>query len=460
MIKRAVLLTAIAGCAMVAAGGAPPVKDDCIATWSPWTDCSASCDGGSMHRICLQDDKQVDNKHCHGKSTAECGTEPCPSIPDGTGSEEPCVPTPPPCEEDSSSSSAPAQPESSSTAPAEEFGAWSAWHACSVSCGSGVAYRDCVLDNAIVDNSFCPTGNATMECNTEECPVVESSTAISQPPDGTASESSTAPAPVESSTGEDEEPCVGVWGPWSDCSASCDGGKQSRCCFFKGKQVKDKWCEGESHQDCCTEACPVSSSTAVSQPPDGTASESSTAPAESSTGEEEEPCVGVWGPWSDCSASCDGGKQSRCCFFKGKQVKDKFCEGDSHQDCNTEECPVSSSTAVSQPPDGTASEESSTAPSKPCDKEDCKSCDKCEKPCDKDGKDKPCDKEEKPCEKDDKPCDKEEKPCEKDDKPCDGKDKEEKVKEIKEKIDQVKDKADEVKEKVKDKARHWWNRFF
>jgi len=312
-----------------------------------------------MTRICYSKGLSCAPALCEGSDTAVCNTQPCE-----------------PCEE----------PVSSSTAPAPTP-VWSPWHACSVSCGGGVTYRDCVVGTDIVDSALCE-GEAATSCNTDECPVVESSTATSQPPDGTASESSTAPAPVESSTGEEEEPCVGAWGPWSDCSAECGCGEQTRCCFFNGKQVKDKWCEGDSKRDCNTDACappaesstapaeessstapaPIESSTAVSQPPDGTASESS-------TGEEEEPCVGAWGPWSDCSAECGCGEQTRCCFFKGHQVKDKWCDGESERECNTDACAppaesstgaAESSTATSQPPDGTASESSTGAEEEPC----------------------------------------------------------------------------------------------
>ena len=56
-----------------------------------------------------------------------------------------------------------------------EWGAWSNWSMCSVTCGNGSLIRERTCDNPMPDNGGgdCPGNNSeTMSCEMEQCPGI------------------------------------------------------------------------------------------------------------------------------------------------------------------------------------------------------------------------------------------------------------------------------------------------
>lgn len=80
------------------------------------------------------------------------------------------------------------------------------------------------------------------------------------------------------------EDCWGQWSNWTECSAACNTGYHtSFFTVYKDKAYGGADCEAANNSirndSCNTQPCP-------------------------------EACVGGWGPWSECSASCCGGSRS------------------------------------------------------------------------------------------------------------------------------------------------------
>lgn len=102
---------------------------------------------------------------------------------------------------------------------------------------------------------------------------------------------------------------MGPWSEWGKCSSVCGGGKRTRTRWIKlwpqnggaACPVSQEW------QDCNTHSC------------------------------KKDTCeVSAWGPWSKCSAKCDGGSQTRWrSVLKGW----KDCPTTSEsRECNTNSC--------------------------------------------------------------------------------------------------------------------------
>ncbi|KAL5253104.1 hypothetical protein ACHWQZ_G015763 [Mnemiopsis leidyi] len=116
------------------------------------------------------------------------------------------------------------------------------------------------------------------------------------------------------------------FGDWSECSAECGGGTQtrSRTCTNPAPANGGADCEGDSSEtrECNNQGCPV----------DGGYSD--------------------FGDWSECSAECGGGTQtrSRTCTNPAPANGGADCEGDSSEtrECNTHRCPRPGFSAVSE----------------------------------------------------------------------------------------------------------------
>lgn len=119
-------------------------------------------------------------------------------------------------------------------------------------------------------------------------------------------------------------PCDFQWftSQWSNCSAECGKGVQSRrvlCAKFEGASVNpaddESKCTGEK-------------------------------PEESKECEVNKECPGQWftGPWSSCDKECGGGKKTRkvLCLSNGTAVPNTKCDEEtiefSSDDCNKEPC--------------------------------------------------------------------------------------------------------------------------
>ena len=170
-------------------------------------------------------------------------------------------------------------------------GGWSDfsdWTDCSAECGGGSESRTRTCTNPAPENggAECQGDDSeSQDCNTQGCPV------------------------------------NGGWSDfsdWTDCSAECGGGSESRTrtCTDPAPENGGAECQGDDSesQDCNTQGCPVN---------------------------------GGWSDfsdWTDCSAECGGGSESRTrtCTNPAPENGGAECQGDDSesQDCNTQGCPV------------------------------------------------------------------------------------------------------------------------
>ncbi|NXA91583.1 PPN protein, partial [Melanocharis versteri] len=171
---------------------------------------------------------------------------------------------------------------------------YSSWSECSSECGGGFQSRlvFCTIDNEIYPDYMCrnkPQPDSNRTCGLQPCPQTK-----------------------RWKTGE-----------WGSCSATCGGGTQSRsvyCVAFDGQSsqgvVDDAECMAFAQQPRRSQPCNV------------------------------RPCAS-WstGPWSECSASCGEGVQTRtvtCRTQQGSQAQDFAClmepKPSATQPCLKENC--------------------------------------------------------------------------------------------------------------------------
>ncbi|KAJ9576472.1 hypothetical protein L9F63_006685, partial [Diploptera punctata] len=170
-----------------------------------------------------------------------------------------------------------------------EWGSWSSWSDCTVTCGLGEQYRIRVCGEdaeTIVDETNCQGESKEMQsCHMSECPV-----------DGAWSE----------------------WTDWTSCSVSCGRGtrRRYRKCNNPVPAYGGKPCLGsDGQQEYCNQmTCPVN----------GKWSD--------------------WSIWSPCSATCNNGTQIRYrrCNNPPPAFGGKGCSGTDREskECNSYKCPV------------------------------------------------------------------------------------------------------------------------
>ncbi|XP_059334168.1 hemicentin-1 [Ammospiza nelsoni] len=288
----------------------PCPVDGSWSEWGLWDECSRSCGQGNRtrSRTCSNPPAQHGGKPCEG-STLEsvmCNLRPCPVAGEWSpwGPWGPCSTT---CGKGSQTrprlctSPAPAHGGPRCPGPDTQlqlcfrrrcpvdgkWSPWSSWSSCSVSCGGGSRQRTrhCSDPAPQFGGHKCEGNDIQMDfCNSDPCPV------------------------------------HGNWGPWSSwgtCSRTCNGGqtRRYRSCDNPRPASGGRACAGADVQiqRCSTDLCPV----------DGN--------------------WGQWQSWSQCSASCGGGEQTRVrlCSSPAPLNRGRPCPGDSSQisRCNTQSCP-------------------------------------------------------------------------------------------------------------------------
>jgi len=266
----------------------------CPGTWSDWGNCSAACGAGTQTRDCLVNGTVSNFTACEGGEDA--------SVRNCTGTN--CV----------------------------FVGVWGAFHACSVGCGGGVTYRDCLVNGAIQrNNSLCEGGDAaaTRACNTVPCGTI-----------------------------------IGTWSAFQACSVSCGGGIATRNCLVNGSIADPSYCAGNATGPCNTQPCDVNSAGDVVFA--GVWSAGHACPVSCGTGETYRDCLvnghqasyancegssfipcdtgvpcpfpGAWSAVHACPVSCGGGTTYRDCIVDGQQADYANCEGVSTRPCNTQAC--------------------------------------------------------------------------------------------------------------------------
>lgn len=194
-----------------------PCPVDCaMGVWSNWSACTKTCGTGSRSRVRTVLTAPQNNGAACGltSETQVCGADPCPIF----------------C----------------------QVGNWTAWSACSKSCGGGISFRTRVVTvQPKFTNQACPTLREEVACGTEPCPVA----------------------------------CqVSEWKPWSNCTAKCGHGIQSRTRVVTVKSANGgKSCPILEETQSCDSGvpCPVDCQ------------------------------VSAWSAWSTCSKPCGGGEQTR-----------------------------------------------------------------------------------------------------------------------------------------------------
>ena len=248
-----------------------PIMDCLMSEWSEWTTCDKSCGGGSQVRTreILQEPTVSGGIQCGPTSESrDCNTDPCPidcevsGWSNWTNCDEPCGPGKQfrsrtvitPAQHGGENCPILTEEQDCNLGPCPVdcvMGEWNNWSECPVDCGGGVQYRTRdIVQMPMYGGASCEPASETRNCNTDPCPI----------------------------------DCVmSDWSNWTSCNKSCGGGTQSRSRNIILQSANGGTPCGPTSEtrSCNTQGCPVN-------------------------------CVmGSWGAWSDCSADCGGGTQTR-----------------------------------------------------------------------------------------------------------------------------------------------------
>ncbi|PNI67325.1 HMCN1 isoform 2 [Pan troglodytes] len=225
------------------------------------------------------------------------------------------------------------------------FSQWSAWRACSVTCGKGIQKRSRLCNQPLPANGGKPCQGSDLEmrnCQNKPCPVDgswsewslwEECTRSCGRGNRTRTRTCNNPSvqhggrPCEGNAVEiimcNIRPCPvhgawSAWQPWGTCSESCGKGTQTRArlCNNPPPAFGGSYCDGaETQMQVCNERhCPIHGKWAT------------------------------WASWSACSVSCGGGarQRTRDCSDPVPQYGGRKCEGSDVQSdfCNSDPCPT------------------------------------------------------------------------------------------------------------------------
>jgi len=191
-------------------------------------------------------------------------------------------------------------------------GSWSAWGACSDTCGGGWQTRSRV-------GADCNPLSEGQMCNEDKCPASTGSSVATcgswtswgdcSKTCGGGTQTRTRSGGGCSSTSESQAcneascPTCGAWTSWGDCSKTCGGGTQTKTRSGDG-------CSSTSEsQQCNTANCPVTTVSSLTT-------------------------CGSWSSWGACSVTCGAGTQTKTRSGSG-------CASTSmSQACNKAVCPM------------------------------------------------------------------------------------------------------------------------
>lgn len=309
---------------------------DCVLSqWTVWSACSRTCNTGHQVRTRrVVQETMWGGKGCDGSisQTQECGTSKCVGDIDcklgdwtewsncesatKTGSfqryrtrdvNQPAVGDGKPC---AGAVRGIEECEVAKVAQKCVFDKWQAWGSCSATCGGGQKYRNRHFKTPASGGGSCPltTMQETNGCSTDPCPKSckyddwskwsecsakcgsGQQTRERKVKDGHECEGAVAEVKqCISKHGCDVKDCRwGLWEPWSACSLTCGGGTKARDRLVKQSPTHGgKECKAVPKR----EIAPCNSKSCGPDCRDGTWSD--------------------WSSWSKCSATCESGFQSR-----------------------------------------------------------------------------------------------------------------------------------------------------